>query len=177
MRGIPRAGLVVAALGAVACINPVHQDEVAALGGEVNNETPGEDHRPGQPCLVCHGGQGPGPDFAIAGTVYRTRGVGGEREAALARPRDGSESVTVVLTDAARTEHRNVANGVGNFFVRSNDWAPVYPVRVRLEYRGSGKTADKEMVSFIGRNGGCASCHHGKDNEPSHMPPVFMFDK
>ena len=29
-------------------------------------------HRPGQPCLTCHGGKGPGHvEFSIAGTLYK----------------------------------------------------------------------------------------------------------
>ena len=60
---------------ASACYDPVHQDDVAALGDEDPNVAPGAFHRPGQPCLTCHSGSGPGDAiFSIAGTAYQVRG-------------------------------------------------------------------------------------------------------
>ncbi len=51
--------IVAAALGAAAsCSDPVHDSEVAALGGETDIPQ-GEYHRAGQPCGVCHGQEGP----------------------------------------------------------------------------------------------------------------------
>ena len=76
--------------------NPVHDNEVAALGPEDPSVPPGPDHRPGQPCLVCHGGSGPASaQFAVGGTVYAAqigtraaeRGHGLAHRCERARPR------------------------------------------------------------------------------------------
>jgi hypothetical protein len=57
-------------LAAVGCDDPVHDDAVTALGGEDPNVPIGALHRPGQPCLVCHGGSGPAAlAFSVGGTV------------------------------------------------------------------------------------------------------------
>lgn len=160
MRLLPHVALTAAlALGA-ACANPVHADAVAALGDEKPGVPPGQTHRPGQPCSVCHGGDGPGPDFAIGGTIYETRGV----DRAL-------KGVTVTLTDAKGETRTPVTNEVGNFYLRAEDWSPTFPLFVSLSYPGA---VPKDMVSRIGGNIGCAYCHHGADGEPSHMPPVFL---
>lgn len=166
MRALPFVILAALALAAgTSCANPVHTDAVAALGDEAPGVPPGETHRAGQPCSTCHGGEGPGPDFAVAGTIYEARGV------AKAMP-----GVTVTLTDANGDSRQPLSNEVGNFFLRSQDWAPAYPVYASLSYVDpvTGKKDSATMISRIGGNRGCAFCHHGADNEPSHMPPVYL---
>lgn len=165
--GLARGAAALVALGAAwgstSCIDPVHSDAVAALGGEVSGQRPGPSHRPGQDCLVCHGGSGPGsPDFTVAGTVYATRGS--------TTPLGG---VNVVLTDANNATKTVVSNGAGNFYITASQWSPATPIAVKLEY--GDKT--KVMKSRIGGFGGCALCHYGADNDPTHMPPVFMSDQ
>ena len=157
-----RGAIPLLLLGLVACPNPNHTDAISDLGGEVDGVGPGPRHRPGQPCLTCHGGSGPGPDFVIGGTIYATR----NGTAALS-------GVAVVLTDAAQSHKTLTSNDVGNFYLPSEQWTPTYPISVKLVYGG----VTKEMNSLIGRNGGCAFCHYGSDNEASHMPPVFMSDQ
>ncbi len=160
MRLLPHAALTLAlALGA-ACANPVHAAAVAALGDEKPGVPTGETHRPGQPCSVCHGGDGPGPDFAIGGTIYETRGV----DKALGE-------VIVTLTDAKGETRTPVSNAVGNFYLRAGDWSPTFPLFASLSYK-DGSTAN--MMTRIGGNISCAYCHYGADGEPSHMPPVFL---
>lgn len=151
-------------LGLAACPNPNHADAVDALGDEANGVGPGPNHRPGQPCLTCHGGSGPGPDFVIGGTIYAVR--------------NGTQAlsgVQVSITDAngSPAPSRLVSNSVGNFYLESERWSPTYPLAVSLTYDGQ----TKKMNSLIGRNGGCAFCHYGPDDEASHMPPVFMSDQ
>ena len=69
---LPLATLVMASWGAISCYDPVHDQEVAALGGEAPGVPQGPLHRPGQPCNVCHGGIGPANlRFSVAGTVYQ----------------------------------------------------------------------------------------------------------
>ncbi|CAN5923878.1 hypothetical protein BH11MYX4_BH11MYX4_68230 [soil metagenome] len=168
MQNLSLLTLIVLAAGAAAsasCANPVHSDAVAALGDEAPGERPGSTHRAGQPCLVCHGGDGPGPDFAIGGTIYAKRN-GGQ-----ARP-----GVTVSLTDATGSTKTPVSNEVGNFYLTKQEWSPSYPVFVSLLYTDpiTKKVVSKDMISRIGGNGGCGFCHHGPDNETFHMPPVFL---
>jgi len=151
----PSSILFIAAL-AVSCGNPAHDDAVTALGDEAAGVPEGPTHRPGQPCLTCHGGDGPGPDFAVAGTVYETRG------GTVPLP-----DTTVVLTDSAGTTHTAVTNQVGNFYITANQWTPVFPMFAKLRYQET----EKAMTTRIGRNGGCAECHRGGT---AKMPPVYL---
>jgi hypothetical protein len=65
------AVVLAAALGSFACVDAVHEDAVKALGGEAPGVSAGPLHRPGQPCVTCHGGSGPAKtQFSMAGTVY-----------------------------------------------------------------------------------------------------------
>ena len=72
-----------------------------------------EEHRPGQPCLLCHGEghfpAAPGEDiFAVAGTVY---------PAIDSDENDGLGNVEVAITDATGTTYRVQTNDAGNFML------------------------------------------------------------
>jgi len=166
-RSIALACVMLAALTSTSCFDPEHSDEVDALGGEVNGVGPGPLHRPGQPCRACHGGMGPGsPEFSIAGTIYLTRDVG-----------TAQAGVTVTITDVTGDKRVLTSNEVGNFYISIDDWSPTFPVNVKVGSEGlSAVKAAKQpqMISPIGRNGGCGFCHYGADNEPTHMPPVYL---
>jgi hypothetical protein len=82
--------------------------------------------------------------------------------------------VTVVLEDATKAQRTVVSNEVGNFYVAKSTWSPVFPVYVTLEDSRADKNGVQVMQTPIGRNGSCATCHYGADNEPTHMPPVFL---
>lgn len=159
--------VAVAVLGAsfsASCLDPVHADAVAALGPERPGVRTGPTHRPGQHCLTCHGDQGPAsPQFSIAGTIYSARGV--------LEPLSGVEIALADATGATRTAQ---SNEVGNFYIAASTWAPTFPVSVALQDPRADLGGVKEMQTLIGRNGGCAFCHYGADNEPTHMPPVFL---
>lgn len=175
MRSLRSVGMIAAALCAPAsasCFNPVHDDAVNALGDEAPDVRAGAEHRPGQPCGVCHGAEGPAPEFAVAGTIYRKRGSGANGGPADWNPQK-EPLVNVVLIDALGARLDRTTNSVGNFFVAKNEWSPTYPISVRIEY---GKDVTK-MVSLVSRSVGCASCHYGQDKEPSHMPPVYLQGK
>lgn len=151
--------LVVALAAAltVSCLDPVHSDAVDALGPEAAGVREGPTHRPGQPCLTCHGGDGPGPDFAVAGTVYATR--------------NGTapiEGVAVLLRDSTGTTRTAITNEVGNFYITAGEWTPAYPMFAELHYGDITKTMDTR----IGRNGGCAECHRAGGK--TEMPPVYL---
>ena len=140
------------------CIDPVHDAAVAELGGEATGVRPGPTHRPGQACLTCHGGAGPGPDFQIAGTVFETEGT--------ITPATG---VKVTLTDATGAVKELTTNTAGNFFVEESRYTPTYPLRVKL----TRDTTTKEMQTRIGRRSGCGDCHRAGGSQVS-APIVYM---
>jgi len=140
-----RALLLLAALSASAlvasCGDPVHDAEVTALGPEASGVSPGPDHRPGQPCLVCHGGQGPASaQFSLAGTVYQaqdnTVGIG---------------QVQVKITDVNKSTGTATTNSVGNFYITASTYTPTYPADVELDYTGLSQAV--QMLTHIGREG------------------------
>lgn len=160
-----RALLLAVALASTSCLDPVHSDAVAALGGEKTGEHPGPYHRAGQPCLTCHGGHGPGsPELSIAGTIYKTR-----------TGTDALEGASVTVQDAAGSKRVFQTNRVGNFFVTKTEWDPVYPLFVRLDFDGKKKV----MQTRIGGQGACAFCHNGPrpGGNATRMPSVFFEDK
>ncbi len=141
--GTPLA-LGLALLGISGC-DPVLEDRIAQLGPETPGVRPGPFHRPGQPCLACHGEGGRArPQLSVAGTVYR--------DPADTRPVDSAE---VILIDATQARYTATTNCVGNFFVTPGDFAPVLPLwtTVRLG------TFSIDMESAVHLNGDCASCH------------------
>lgn len=136
--------IVLSALGA--CGDPVHDNEVNALGPEKNGIPPGPRHRAGQPCLVCHDGTGPGsPTFTVAGTVYAVKGEDAPYEGA-----------TVHLTDANGGTHDATTNDVGNFYITQDEWTPQAPIHVEI----TAGDVTATMSTHIGRDGSCASCHY-----------------
>ena len=165
--------LAVVALSATvsaSCFNPVHSDDVAALGGETAGVRTGPTHRPGQPCLVCHGGNGPGsPEFEIAGTIYEYRDVAS----------GGVEGVEVKLTDVTGKVVTLQSNRAGNFYLEKDRVSLYYPLSVELnDSRITDAPAGvKTMVTPVGRNGGCSFCHVNNLNpadKTTHMPHVYL---
>jgi hypothetical protein len=125
--------------------DPVHSDQITAVGSDPSGERPGPTHRPGQPCLVCHGSDGPNnPELSVAGTVYRSQ-VG---TIAL-------QGAVVTLTDAQGRMQQLDTNRTGNLLVQASAWQPVYPMRVAVSYAG----VNVEMKTEVGREGSCAACH------------------
>ncbi len=116
-------GGVLATLAALdaGCADPVHDAEVTALGPEAPGVSPGPTHRPGQPCLTCHGGEGPGGlTFVTAGTVYAyPYGV---------TPKQGVSGGVVHLVDANGSGFDATTNSVGNFYVTTDQWSPTFPL-------------------------------------------------
>lgn len=151
-----------ALLALAACYDPVHSDAVDALGPEVAGVPHGPTHRAGQPCTVCHGGDGPGsPEFSVAGTLYTTLGSKVPLAAGV-----------VTITDARGQSRAVQSNEVGNFYVFKSEWSPMFPLHVSIEAEG----VRREMITAIGRDGGCAVCHR-EGGDATHMPSVFLRDK
>lgn len=147
-----------------ACADPVHNARVDALGGETG-DGPGPTHRPGQPCLTCHGGGGPASSqFVVAGTIYQLQDP----------TSPGMANVKVHITDANGVQLRDdlvpITNAVGNFFIRASDWTPVYPLHdVSLQVDGSPN--NPVMITALGRDGSCATCHYepASRSTPGHV--------
>ena len=136
------------------------------------------EHRPGQPCLVCHGADyHPGEEvFVLAGTVFPTPGTDA---------RDGMAGVSVEFVDDAGHEFHTLSNRAGNFMISVDEdlsaprtrrrgglaipWQPVFPVRVAVSY---GNTYT-EMESLIWREGSCAACHTGVVG-PDSVDRIFL---
>jgi hypothetical protein len=151
---------VAAPLAALAsCVDTTHVDEVQALGGEAPGVAPGPDHRPGQPCLVCHGGEGPGSSvFSVAGTVYAV-----DQESA---PAVGAQVQIEDITGAVGVA---TTNSAGNFYILANQWQPTYPTQMQVAL-GS---VSSQMLTHVGREGSCAACHQAQVG-PASPGPVYV---
>lgn len=138
---------IFAASAAVSCRHdPVAQDVIDALGDEKG--TPSASHRPGQPCLACHSKYGGAkPELAVGGTVYTLD--------PMTKKIAPAKNIRVIIQDSSEnggTTRRACTNAAGNFFVAKENWQDiVYP----LTPTAGGIT----MVSLVGRDGSCASCH------------------
>lgn len=146
-------GALLAAVAAAAvlasCTDPVRDRRIADLGGEEGD--PGPEHRPGQPCVLCHSAGGPASDapFAVAGTIYETSAPGSK----------GAEGVAVEIVDAngAAPAERPVTNRAGNFWVPEGSFPDLaFPFRVRVVPRGGQPI---EMKTTVNREGSCNFCH------------------
>ena len=142
-----RATIVLYAILAASCADPVRDDRIAALGPEADGVPEGALHRPGQPCLVCHSAGGPASDhkFALAGTLFTA-----------ADATKGVADVQVLFTDVNNDKRSATSNEAGNFFVTEEDWPDLtYPLITGIK-RGS---ADIPMKPTINREGSCNFCH------------------
>lgn len=152
------AGLLAAP---VACVDVVHQQEVDALGPEQPGVPPGPTHRPGQPCLACHGGSGPAKlQFSVGGTVYDVQGQTQPAVNAAVQIEDVDGKTWTVFT-----------NEVGNFFVTLRDFQPHYPTTNTVT-SADGKNS-QAMGTLDNRDGSCADCHTSTPG-PNSAGPVWI---
>jgi cytochrome c553 len=155
--------IVAAGLGAAAsCSDPVHDSEVAALGGETDVPQ-SEYHRAGQPCGVCHGQEGPAKlQFSLAGTVF----LGPD-----CRVGAGGAHVLIIDSVGHQPPGEVVTNCVGNFEIAQDVWAPEFPI---LAWVQDGSIT-KKMMSHVSRETACNQCHKdpNSDNAPGH---IYMND-
>ena len=164
-----RRGVVVLLLAA--CVDPVHDAQIEALGGETTGISPGPLHRPGQRCLTCHGGQGPADlELAVAGTVYQTRAVDSP-------PLAGG---TVAIYDATQlpdggAPRTAVTNAAGNFYIPASSWSPVYPLH-DISVTIAGLAQPTPMHTNVGRDGSCATCHFLPEGRASHGHVYLVAD-
>ena len=151
---------IAAAAMAPSCSDPVHDDEVNALGPEYPGIPPGEYHRAGQPCTVCHGPEGPAKTvFSVAGTIFWQPYVtaNGKNESSI-----GANNVTVSLIDDNGVPVQVVTNCVGNFWISPGDYNPAFPMLAAVF--GDDSTQESMGEAQIGRTGSCATCHADPPN-------------
>jgi hypothetical protein len=151
-------GCVAATVAVTACVDESHDLQIAALGDEAPGVPKGPLHRPGQPCLVCHGEGGPASTmFAIAGTVFQDQGK-----------TDAANGAQVQIEDSTGSFYTATTNEAGNFYITPNQWSPVWPLQVQLTL---GKN-QQFMLTHVGRAGSCADCHT-LTTGPTSPGPVY----
>ena len=161
MRTILQPSLLILAMIAAACTDPVKDHAIDRLGQEKSGIPEGPEHRPGQPCVLCHseGGTASGKKFAIAGTIYDTK--------AAAR---GAENVKVVFVDSAGSERQAFTNAAGNFFIRESEWPDLtFPFKTGVA-RGNLTT---NMSTTVNREGSCNFCHVPGGDPRESIDPIF----
>jgi hypothetical protein len=134
-----------AALASAGCNDATHDEQVAALGGEDPNVPQGPLHRPGQPCLVCHGGIGPASaQFSAGGTVYTAR-----------TSQTPAVGAAIQIEDITGSVGTTTANAAGNFYIPVGQWQPTYPTQPLISLGGMTQI----MSTHVGREGSCGACH------------------
>jgi cytochrome c553 len=160
-------GLSLAALAAACNVDPVHSSAVQALGPEIAGVPQGEYHRAGQPCVTCHGPEGPAKQqFTIAGTIFN-----GPADTS---PPVGVGNVTVTLMDDTLSQYNALTDCVGNFGVTADEWPghPQFPVLVTISLGPGQQTLS--MQSHIGRTGSCADCHQYPTTDNYYQTPGIV---
>ncbi len=140
----------------VGCADPVHDSAVDALGPEAPGVPAGPTHRPGQPCLTCHGGEGPSSFvMSLGGTVY-----------AQLAPDVVAEGVTVRIVDQKNRTFETTSNCAGNFWVPQREFEPTFPARAALTLGDDDEVMKTEM-----RDGSCNGCHVNPESasSPGHL--------
>jgi len=161
------AALAAACAFSACSTDPVHDDAVSALGPEAANIPQGQYHRAGQPCVVCHGPEGPAnTQFSIAGTVF----YGPASNSAPV----GVGNVTVQLEDDSQSKFSVTTNCVGNFWVKPSDWNPAFPVLASIAGNPEGTMLQQTMVSHIGRDPSCGDCHQYPTNLNYYQTPGLI---
>jgi hypothetical protein len=149
-----------AATGPFACVDEEHNEEVQKLGPEQPGVPKGPDHRPGQPCVTCHGGSGPASlQFSIGGTVYDVQGG--------STPSVGAK---VLVEDVDGHLCTATTNTVGNFYVTLDQCAPHYPTQPTVA--PADGAIPISMVTHVSRDGSCADCHYNPIG-PASAGPVY----
>ena len=150
---------------AVSCTDPVKDHAIERLGPEQGGVSEGPEHRPGQPCVLCHSDGGPASDhkFVLAGTIFDT-----------AKADKGAANVGVYFIDSAGDDRHTVfTNGVGNFYVREEEWPEIaFPVKTGIKRANDANGVS--MQSTINREGSCNFCHQLPGGDPREsIGPIF----
>ena len=163
MAAVTILGVASLATFSTSCTDPVKDHAIERLGPERGGVAEGPEHRPGQPCVLCHSDGGPASKhkFAIGGTVFET-----------ATADKGAANVGVYFKDNDNVQRQVVTNAAGNFYVREEEWPDLtFPFKTGVK-RGQGLPV--LMQSTINREGSCNFCHElpGGDSRES-IGPIF----
>jgi len=168
-----RSSVLVGAVLLTACTNPVVDDQVALYGEELADVPPSEFHRPGQPCVLCHSEYGGAtPQLVLGGTVFADQ-----------RSFLPVENVEVRLYDAVGDVYTMISNCIGNFYLKTEGKIPQFPLAVEIrcpQFDASGNPVEgqkvRNMNSWIGRDGSCATCHSLRGTEVDSTGWIFCND-
>lgn len=150
---------VVFGILAVACADPAHDRAIDALGPEAAGVPEGPNHRPGQPCLTCHGEDGPSNlVMSFGGTVYQHQA--GRAPAA---------GAVVRVLDADQRTYETPTNAVGNFWIPKRAFEPRFPVNAAVTLGNYSRV----MRTVMRLDGSCTGCHTG--NEASAGSPGYVW--
>jgi hypothetical protein len=161
------AVIVLISLSFSCAADPVHDRQIAALGGETSGIPRGPLHRAGQPCGVCHGAEGPdSPEFSLAGTLYREPSS-----------REPLAYASVHFIDSTGEQRWACTNSVGTFFVLKKDWSPSWPVWSKIYLDESAEMPlVAEMTAAIFRETSCSTCH-ADPASPSTVGHLYLAEK
>ncbi|MRG96781.1 hypothetical protein [Polyangium spumosum] len=152
------------------CGNRAVDERITQLGEEDPNVPVGEFHRPGQPCVLCHGEYlRENPIMSVGGTIYAYPTKTREEKPLPV------EGVKVKLTDSFGEQFEVSTNCAGNFFIEKEAWNPAFPLRAEIEYPVPGELESTKRVVMstrISRDGSCAGCH--TDN-PTQGSPGWVY--
>ena len=158
--------VILLVLGLDACGgDPVHDKLVASLGPETTS--PGPTHRPGEPCLACHDGTGPASTkLAMGGTIYLQQG----------KPDPLAGAEVDLLDLAGNVVCTTTTNSAGNFYWAANACAVPMPAKAKISRMTSDPMAPDvaEMVTRIGRQTSCATCHQGDMLGPTNVEKIYL---
>ncbi|NUP12125.1 MAG: hypothetical protein HOW73_39265 [Polyangiaceae bacterium] len=169
-----RANLISLALALGAgCGNPIADDQIEFWGDELPNVPASEHHRPGQPCVLCHGVYGgAAPEMVLGGTIFADQYS--------FTPVEGAE---VVVYDAVGDVYTMTSNCIGNFFMEKEGNLPQFPLAVEVRcptYDSAGNklesTKIRSMNSWISRDGSCATCHSLRGTQVDSTGWIFCND-
>lgn len=161
IQALSLAGVVALVAFSASCTDPVRDRAIERLGGEDPKVPMGPEHRPGQPCVLCHseGGPASGQPFAIGGTVFATK--------AGASP--GEADCDVLFLDANNAKRNTTTNAAGNFYLRESEWPDLaYPFKTGI--RAKGAPDGILMISTINREGSYNFCHKPNQGSPYALP-------
>jgi hypothetical protein len=170
-----RAFLCLIPLALLGCGNPSLDVEIEALKGEVPGVPETAFHRPGQPCVHCHGPyKGAKPEMALAGTIFAIPTNGTRAPVPVANAKititDALGLVNGVQSPPA-TPPPKVTNCAGNFFFTTEEIKAAFPYEVRIECPEPSDVtkirAERTMRTRIAREGSCNECHQGVKNQSS----------
>jgi hypothetical protein len=158
LRASTLAGVLALACFSASCTDPVKDAAIERLGDETG-AGPGPEHRPGQPCVLCHSDGGPASDhkFAIGGTVFQSSSPQSK----------GAGGVRVLFIDASSAQRETETNAVGNFYITVDEWPDLtFPFKVGL----LANNTPIPMTTTVNREGSCNFCHRPNEGSPLALP-------